>query len=387
MALQAKRLIISVFLLAGIHLFTFAFPFPALPDQALNTSPWSLLEQHRDQILQLSSNEEALAFFQSLPPFQVTKSRSKHQTALPTQDMEWPETVREAISMYLAALAVTAYARDVRTKIMDATVSPSPSSEIISGESQRRWMAEQASVQSLTLVTDLYSQVSAWSQFTAPPLPLGTQYAEFASFYDHTYPDWTDHPLSWIRLFQEHGQKGIESRLREFWQTPDQSASTQNFSEATHKAFAQQYIRSRLLPLFRAALLSQTTQMEAIGYETARTSWHHIQQWQQKKDRKSAAARLCGTWRWIVHNHQNHGDHKATIRFSSPDDPAPPQIQPTTIKIQGDTVYLQWTFPQGIQEDSLLLSNRDTHLAGTFKNSLGPHGSISGKRLSTCRSS
>lgn len=385
MALQAKRLIIPVLLFAGIQLFMVSFPLPALTDQALYPSPWSLLEQHRDQILQLSSDDEALAFFQSLPPFHVTNSRSRHQTPLPTQDMEWPETIKEAISTYLAALAATAYARDIRTKIMEPTVSPSL--EIIPGESQRQWMVEQASLQPLTIVTDLYRQVSAWSQITAPPLSSGTQYGKFTSFYDHTYPDGSDHPLSWIRLFQEHGQKGIESRLRKFWQTPDQSSSTQSVSEVTHEAFAQQYIRSRLLPLFRAALLSQTTQMEAIGYETARTSWHHIQQWQQKNEIKSAAARLCGTWRWIVHNHQNHGDHKATITFSAPDDPAPPQIQPTTIKIQGDTVYLQWTFPQGIQEDSLLLSNRDTHLAGTFKNSLGPHGSISGKRLSTCRSS
>jgi hypothetical protein len=74
------------------------------------------------------------------------------------------------------------------------------------------------------------------------------------------------------------------------------------------------------------------------------------------------------------------------ITFSSLEQSSPSQPQPTTITIQGDTVYLKWTFPQGFQEDSLLLSNRDTHLEGTFKNSLGPHGSISGKRLTSCQS-
>lgn len=75
-----------------------------------------------------------------------------------------------------------------------------------------------------------------------------------------------------------------------------------------------------------------------------------------------------------------------TVNFLPSGQTAPSkQPMPTTIAVRGDTVYLEWTFPQGRQEDSLLLSNRDTIMEGTFKNTLGPYGSISGKRLSTCQ--
>jgi len=110
-----------------------------------------------------------------------------------------------------------------------------------------------------------------------------------------------------------------------------------------------------------------------------------MQHWQQQEQTNHAMMRLCGTWKWIIHNHQNHGDHKTTMTFHPPGQSSSSHVQPTTILIHGDTVYLRWTFPQGIQEDSLLLSNRDSRLEGTFTNSLGPHGSISGQRLSPCK--
>jgi hypothetical protein len=73
------------------------------------------------------------------------------------------------------------------------------------------------------------------------------------------------------------------------------------------------------------------------------------------------------------------------LSLSSPSTSIPGQPQPSQIIINGDTVYLRWDFPTGFQEDSLLLSNRDNRLEGTFKSSAGPHGSITGRRLTRCR--
>jgi hypothetical protein len=372
-------------------LFSLIFPgfltIPALANQDINRNPWSLLETHQEHILQLSSDKDALAFFRALsqPPSQSTNTRITSRQF--SKEILLPEEIRESISTYLASLTAIAYARSHRRNLAEAATPYPPSSEMVPGDLQRQWILQQSSLQTFQTVKDIYQQVSDWSQIALQPLSSDQEndFARFASYYDHTYPFWDDDPSSWTSMFEKNGPKSLEARLLEYWQNADQTANQQPVSPSIHQAYAQRYAKTRLLPIFKAVLLSKIIQLEASGYEAARNSWHRIQEWQQQNQINSAAARLCGNWQWLVHNHQNHGDHKAVITFSPPDEPTT-QIQPSIIQIQGDTVYLKWTFPQGIQEDSLLLSNHDTHIEGTFKNSLGPHGSISGKRLSTCRS-
>jgi hypothetical protein len=369
----------------GLHFIIFCSLPPAFANQELTGPPWSFLEQHREQILQLSSDGAALAFFQSIttPKKQISRTRTNSPSS--SKNINPSEEVKEAVILYLASLAVTAHARTIQKNIVQPSPANPPASEVIPGEPQLQWMMEQPPLQTLKPMMDFYTQVSTWAQTASQSHPSGNDYAAFASYYDQTYPHWDDSPLSWTNLYYLHGRKGIEARLLEYWQTPDHPTD-QHPSPSTKNAYAQYYIGTRLLPMFRANLLTQSIQVETMAYETAWKSWHNIQEWQQQEQTKSAAARLCGTWQWLVHNHQNHGDHKMTITFSSLEQSSPSQPKPTIIAIQGDTVYLKWTFPQGFQEDSLLLSNHDTHLEGTFKNSLGPHGSISGKRLSSCQS-
>lgn len=375
----------SAIRIVSIQVFVFCSFLPAFANQESTGVPWSFLEQHRAQILQLSSDDEALAFFHSVTKSRVTSSRARTKSQSSSTSLNLSEEIKETITTYLASLVVTAYARTLRNSMAEAsTVSP-PFSEAVLGEAQLQWLMKHTPPQTLKPVMDFSQQISAWSETASQPLPPGNHFSEFASYYDQTYPVWDESPLSWTSIFQRDGQKGIEARLLEYWQTADQPDNQHTASRTAHDAYVQHYIGTRLLPMFRATLLAQTIRLEATAYETAWEALHHIQKWQQEEQTKSATTRLCGTWQWLVHNHQNHGDHKMTITFSPTDQSSPSQLQPTIITIQGDTVYLRWTFPQGIQEDSLLLSNHDTHLEGTFKNSLGPHGSISGKRLSTCR--
>ena len=104
----------------------------------------------------------------------------------------------------------------------------------------------------------------------------------------------------------------------------------------------------------------------------------------QLKAQKSAA-RLCGTWQWTIHNHRNHQEQKAVIVLLPPGTPAPPDMpQPATMIVMGDAVYLRWEFPRGYQEDSMLLAKEDRRLEGTFTNSAGEWGAITGKRIAPC---
>ena len=372
--------------IVGIQTFVFCSPPPSFANQELARNPWALLDQHRSQILELSSDDEALTFFQSTTKPQVKGPRTHHKSQASTTNLNLPDEIRDTIITYLASLAVTGHAQALRKSIFERTGASPPSYVAIPSEARLQWLIKQSPLKSLETVMEFYKQVSTWSQAGSQSLLPGNDFAEFASYYDRTYPDWDESSLSWTGIFQEQGQKGIEARLLEFWQAPDQLAGRHTSSQSTQQSYAQHYIGIRLLPIFRANFLAQTIRLEAAAYETARETWHHIQQWQQREQTEAATTRLCGTWRWLVHNHQNHGDHKMTITFSPPGQSSSSQLEPTIIAIQGDTVFLKWTFPQGVQEDSLLLSNHDTHLEGTFKNSLGPHGSISGKRLSTCRS-
>ncbi len=386
MALHATRIGILALCLIGIQVYVIGLLSSALANEESARSPWSFLEQHRVQIRQLSSDDEALAFFQSLLKAEGKSLQTRTTSPSSPVNPDVSEEIKEAMTTNLASLAAIAHVQAIRKRILGPATGNSQSSEEDMEAAQIEWIIGKAPFQTLKPMMDYYNVVSQWFK-TAPQIPpSGNNFVNFASYYDQTYPEWDESPGSWASIFRQHGEKGIEARLLEYWQTSDQLAIQGSIPQDTHQLFAQHYIDTRLLPMFRANLLTHINSLEATAYETAWETWHHIQQWRQQELTESATTRLCGSWRWVVHNHQNHGDRKMTLTFAHPDQSPPSHIAPTTMAIHGDTVYLKWIFPQGVQEDSLLLSNNDTHLEGTFKNSLGPYGSISGKRLSTCRS-
>lgn len=386
MTWRGNRNIWLILWLIGAHIFTFSSLSPAFANQESTGLPWSFLKEHRTQILQLASDDEALTFFKSTTTIEAKGSRIyKNSQSVPTQ-LNLPAEIIEAIISYLKSLAVSNHAQLFREILVKPTTGTPPPSDVIPGEAQQQWIMTHSTLQGLKPIIDGYRQVSAWSHMTTShPVPPDEEFAKFASYYDQTYQDWDESPQSWTSLFTQHGQKGIEDRLLEYWQTSNHPANTHQPFLPIQDAYSQHYIETRLLPMFRMTLLTKTSELEATAYGTAWEAWQKIQQWQQQGQTNSASTRLCGTWRWVVHNHQNHGDRKMTVTFSPPDQSSPSQIAPSAVEIHGDTVYLKWIFPQGVQEDSLLLSNNDSHLEGTFKNSLGPHGSISGKRLSKCQ--
>jgi hypothetical protein len=96
-------------------------------------------------------------------------------------------------------------------------------------------------------------------------------------------------------------------------------------------------------------------------------------------------SRLCGTWQWTIHNHQqNHREQKLSLFF-----PPAGNIQailPGLVEtiVLGENVYLRWEIDGRVQEDSLQFNKEDQRLEGTFVNSQGGWGSISGKRTAGC---
>ncbi len=345
--------------------------------------PWKLLQEHRNSILHLSSDPEALKFHQTFVPQQPQDSSARQKSSRDRQTSQpIPQEIQRAITSFWSAMATIVAIQEFRA-VPDASFPTNLFTEILPSETQRQWLFSKPALQGFKDLVEYQKELSTWPKQEPVVLPPHNNASQFEQLDNHI--DSTSSRQTWISLFNDLGFTGIQAKLGEYWQQHDQQDLPLPASNSLKQAYIQHYIESRLFPIFYAHLLIQAIQAEAQAYTVAWESWNHIQQWQQQEHTHRAMERLCGTWKWIIHNHQNHGDHKTTMTFSAPGQSTPSQVQPSTILIHGDTVYLKWTFPQGIQEDSLLLSNRDTRLEGTFTNSLGPHGSISGQRLSPCQ--
>jgi hypothetical protein len=132
-------------------------------------------------------------------------------------------------------------------------------------------------------------------------------------------------------------------------------------------------------------VLERATRLEVDAMQASYQEWDRIRNWKDRVRGLRGQARLCGTWQWIVHNHQqHHQEQKLSILF-----PPAGNTQATlpglveTI-VLGENVYLRWEFDGRVQEDSLQFSKEGQRLEGTFMNSQGGWGSISGKRTAGC---
>ena len=112
--------------------------------------------------------------------------------------------------------------------------------------------------------------------------------------------------------------------------------------------------------------------------------WWRLKTWKDRVRTARGQSRLCGTWLWVVHNHQrHHEERKLSLVFPPPGmGTAIPGLTETVVL--GDAVYLRWETDGRIQEDSLLFSKEGQRLEGSFVNSQGGWGSITGKRTATC---
>ena len=119
--------------------------------------------------------------------------------------------------------------------------------------------------------------------------------------------------------------------------------------------------------------------------QQAMTEWWRLKTWKDRVRVARGQSRLCGTWQWAIHNHQNHHqEHKLSLIFPPPGKDGTGIVGLSEIVVLGDTVYLRWEMEGKTQEDSLLFSKEGNRLEGTFVNSQGGWGSISGKRTASC---
>lgn len=212
-------------------------------------------------------------------------------------------------------------------------------------------------------------------QLQEPDTPAG--YEGYAAYLDRTYPRLIGPDSSWLAMAEQEGPAGLRRRLMEFWERTHQS-------DIDKEKLAARYFHIRLRPVLVAQLAALAIRAEAEAEQRARDEWLLLRSWQDRLRERKGFARLCGTWQWTVHNHKNHQEYKMILSFLPPDVPSPDGPRPTKIVVLGDAVYLRWEFQGGYQEDSLLFTGGSQRLEGTFTNSAGAWGSITGKRAAAC---
>ena len=120
--------------------------------------------------------------------------------------------------------------------------------------------------------------------------------------------------------------------------------------------------------------------------QRAATEWWQLKTWRERVRTIRGRNRLCGTWQWTIHNHQqHHQDQKLVIIFPPPGSDRPAMQGLVETVVLGENVYLRWEQDGHMQEDSLQFLKEGKVLEGTFVNSQGGWGSISGKRTSDCK--
>jgi len=328
----------------------------------------------------VASDKAATAFFLKTfgPSLELSRELLRHRRTPPPL----PKELRQHLPPFVTNLATWHLTHDLLTAL-DRGKTALIQSILDERQQQIEWLK-----QAQPGLPDLLALVKTIAQLQPPApstQPLSPYDAVFTQFLHEQYPDWTGTPDSWLTLAQTEGVTGVQTRLRNSWERRPTRDS--RYEEPDPAPSINLFLRQSFLPIATAHVKADLLQLQIRNEQQAWTTWQAIQTWSNDRKNEQGLRRLCGTWQWLIHNHQNHGDHKTIMVYPPPSQYHRMDPQPATIRVQGDTVYIRWEFPRGIvQEESLLFGEKDQLLSGTFVNNLGPNGNITGRRVKPCQS-
>jgi len=344
----------------------------------------SILRSQAHNLASVTSDAEALALFSTrLSPLLDLKDAmvalTDQSTASKGTDGATSSDLTKAAVRLTGELAAWRLAAAVKEAVNaeDATALQTIRQEVMPQETWLLEGKERAFLRQMLMQSAVLTSIQA-TDVQEADTPAG--YEEYAAYLDRTYPRFIGPDPSWLAMAEKEGPAGLRRRLMEFWERTPQS----NIDNVDKEKLAARYFHLRLRPVLVAQLTALAIRAEAEAEQRARDEWLRLRSWQDRLRDMKGLARLCGTWQWTVHNHKNHQEHKMVLSFLPPDGPAPDGPRPTKIVVLGDAVYLRWDFQGGFQEDSLLFTGGGRRLEGTFTNSAGAWGSITGKRAAAC---
>jgi hypothetical protein len=216
---------------------------------------------------------------------------------------------------------------------------------------------------------------------TALPQPQDrvAPYENYRTAVEQRYPFIQNGRMAWLPLLQENGAEALRTRLLDGDLAP-------SVAEDARAQLARQYFDDRLLPYFLVQLAKDAAEVEHQASLAVVQEWAWLKGLRDRLRETIGLKRLCGTWQWVVHNHRNHSDNKTVVTFGPTGPNGSDAIKPAEVVVLGDSVYLRWEFGGSQQqEDSLLFVGEGQRLEGSFVNTAGSWGSITGKRLKACK--
>ena len=353
---------------------------------AKDTDFADLLRKTGPQTHTIASDKEATAFFLKTFGASLELPKGLLQTAHRHNRPTLPKGATRHLSLFMVNLATWHLTNDLLTALNQKEM-PTMQSILDNRQQQIGWLEQTGSQPDLPDILALVTTIAQLQPSKPITHPLSPRYSLFTQFLHEHYPDWIGTPDSWLTLAQTEGPAGVRKRLQEYWDhQSNQNGRHKKYLQADSAPSINRFLQQSFLPTATAYVQAALLQLHVRNEQQAWRHWQAMQQWSNDQKNEKGLRRLCGTWQWLIHNHQNHGDHKTVMVYPPPSQYHRMDPQPATIQVRGDTVYIRWEFPRGIvQEESLLLSEKDQLLSGTFVNNLGPNGNITGRRLKPCQ--
>ena len=344
------------------------------------------LKAATQQIHTVASEQQAQAFVKDImEPFVKNTLNQQIQNGQPTK-YSLPDPIKEKMVKLAKEIAIWHFASEVEKQLalkehsMVTPLNPSVDHSF-------NWLVNSPNSRPFHEVLSLTNTYLELKQFSISENEELPQFAEYVQNLQNKYPTWKNHNDRLFAIAKKEGSSGIIQRLQGYWErkTP-KNVPKIPVAPAIQKSYSSQYLQQHYLPLHKAYLLTALVRLQMETKQHAWAFWNELQRWKIDQKNKRDLLRLCGTWQWLIHNHQNHGDHKTIMIYPPPSQYDRMDPKPVKIQVQGNTVYIRWEFPRGIvQEESLLFSEKDQLLSGTFVNNLGPNGSITGRRVKPCK--
>jgi hypothetical protein len=374
---------------AVIGVLFFFVPGFAQSDPSEQVLVPTLKQVDADALAGIRTDEEAKTFFLTrlrgalgLPNIQpdvgtgISTKAKTSQAQSATTFAEWTE-IGGRLTNELAA-------RQVAARLSQAgndDVLPSLRAAVDRTHEQHQWLVAGHTRPELARAVQLAAVLADWSG-SSPETTSASMLEPYDTYLDRTYPEFTGTDRSWLTLAEREGPAGIRERLAAFWN--ESQGAQLGVSASDKNAFALHYFHTRLRPVLLAQLTAAAIRAEVAADQQARLHWMALKSWLDKIREVKGLGRLCGTWQWTIHNHQHHQDQKVAMVFPPPDAGSFTGPRPAKTVVLGDAIYLRWEFPGVVQEDSLLFTGEGQRVEGSFVNSSGAWGSITGKRTAAC---
>lgn len=339
-----------------------------------------------EKLSHIQSDEDAKALFMSRlrDSLGLQKIVPDTVTARPKAKGPQPDSLPPDWTENGVKLTAELAARQLAARLIQAADSREPTAIRTLLEQtpmQQSWLCTHSLRSELCRAVRLAAVVAAF-----PPLFDNRVSAEtvdrYHEYLDHTFPHLAETEDSWIQLADREGAEGIRKRLMKFWEDP--STGQHDPTESEKQTWAAAYFFSRLKPVLTAYIVASATKAQSQAEQSVRSYWNGLKTSLELTREVKGLTRLCGTWQWTIHNHQHHLDQKIAMVFAHPGNESFTGPRPSKTVVLGDVVYLRWEYPGGIQEDSLLFTGDGQRLEGSFVNSSGAWGSITGKRTAPC---